>query len=185
VRNTDGSLSLSKTTVGSDFASTTNQQASTLLLKIQAISPYRDTLRVQEQMGAKQLTLFDEITYLSPAFPMLHQDSQPIVFGMQLRNGDKTSKEVITVFKSLIARGVDWVHFVKCMAFPSAYRNYRVSSGFLRLIACANVVADGEERKRIGTGLGPWSALEEQLRCTTECSGERKAPLGEAQVTYR
>ena len=98
-------------------------------------------------MEAKQLTLFDEISYLSPAFPMLYQDSQPIIFGMQLRNGDKTSMEAITVFKSLIARGVDWVHFIECMAVPSAYRNYHVSLGILRLIACANVVADRKERK--------------------------------------
>lgn len=151
---------LSKTTVGSDFASTTNQRASTLLLKLQDISPYRDTLRLQEQMEAKQLTLFDEISYLSPAFPMLHHDSQPIIFGMRLRNGDETSMEAITVFKSLIARGVDWVHFIKCMALPSAYRNYQVSLGILRLIACANVVADRKVCKRIGAGLGSWFALE-------------------------
>lgn len=131
MRNTDCSSALSKATVGSDFASTTNQQASTLLLKIQDISPYRDTLHLQEQMEARRQSqsLFDEIVYLSPAFPMFHQDSQPIIFGMRLRNEDKLSMEAITVFNSLIARGVDWVHFVKCMALPSAYRNYQVSSG--------------------------------------------------------
>lgn len=179
----DGSPALSKATVGSDFASTTNQQASTLLLKIQDISPYQDTLHLQEQMEAKQQSLFNEIVYLSPAFPMLHQDSQPIVFGMRLQNEDKPSMEAITLFKSIIARGVDWLLFVKCMALPSAYRNYRVSSGILRLSAIANVAADGEACKRIGAGLESWFDLEEQLRCTSECSGQRTPPLGEAQAS--
>lgn len=184
MRNTDCSSALSKATVGSDFASTTNQQASTLLLKIQDISPYQDTLHLQEQMEARRQSqsLFDEIVYLSPAFPMFHQDSQPIIFGMRLRNEDKLSMEAITVFNSLIARGVDWVHFVKCMALPSAYRNYQVSSGILRLSASANLAADGQARERIGAGLESWFALEEQLRCTSECSGERTTPFGEAQV---
>ena len=177
MRKMDGSPALSKATVDSDFASITNQQASTLLLKIQDISPYRDTLHLQEQMEAIQESLFDEIVYLSPAFPMLHHDSQPIVFGMRLRSEDKLSIEAIALFKSLIARGVDWVLFVKCMARPSAYRNYRVSSGILRLDASANVATDGE------AGLESWFGLEEQLRCTSECSRERTTPLGEAQAS--
>ena len=80
------------------------------------------------EAGQQSQALFDEIVYLSPAFPMFHQDSQPIIFGMRLRDGDRLSMEAITVLKSLIARGVDWVHFVKCMALPSAYRNYQVST---------------------------------------------------------
>ncbi len=182
MRNTHGSSALSEANVGSDFASTTNRQASTLLLKIQDISPYRDTLHLQEQMEAKQEWLFDEIVYLSPAFPMFHQVSRPIIFGMRLRKEDKPSMEAITAFKSLIAQGVDWVHIVKCMALPSAYRNYQVSSGILRLSASANVAVDGQARKRIGAGLESWFALEERLPCTSDCSGERTTPLGEAQV---
>ena len=83
-------------------------------------------------MVVKEQGLFDEIAYLSPAFPMLHQDPQPIVFGMRLRNGDKASVEAITVFKSLIALGVDWVHFGECMVLPSLCRTYRVSPDILR-----------------------------------------------------
>lgn len=160
LRKPDGLLAISKATIGSNFASTLNKQTSTLLLKVQDISPYRGTLHLQKQMEAKEQTLFDEIAYLSPAFPMSHQNSQPIVFGMRLRDGDKTSVEAVTLFKSLIAWGIDWVHFGECMARPSGCRNYRVSSSILHLSACANIAVDREERKRIGAGLGSWFASE-------------------------
>lgn len=98
-------------------------------------------------MEAKEQTLFDEIAYFSLAFPMLHQNSQPVVFGMRLRDRDKTSVEAVAVFRSLITRGVDWAHFGKCMVLPSECRNYQVSSSVLFLSAHANIRVDGKERK--------------------------------------
>lgn len=140
---------VSKATIGSDFAGTTNKQASTLLLKVQDVSPYLDTLHLQEQMKVKEQTLFDETTYFSLEFPMFHQNSQPVVFGMRLRDGDKTSVEAVALFRTLITQGVDWGHFGKCMVLPSECRNYRVSAGVLCLSAraSANIRADSEERK--------------------------------------
>jgi hypothetical protein len=157
VRNKSGSLARSKATVGSDFASATNKQASTLLLKVQDISPYRHTLHLQEQMELKEHTLFDDITYSSPAFPMSYQKSQPIVFGMRLRSGDKTSVEAVAVFRSLIVRGVDWVHFRKCMVLPSKCRNYRVSSGIPCLSAwlTSRQTAKNANELEQGWSLGP------------------------------
>jgi hypothetical protein len=139
---------ISKATIGSDFAGTTNTQASTLLLKVQDISPYQDTLHLQGQMEVKERTLFNEIAYFSLAFPIFHQDSQPVVFGMKLRDGDQISVEAVAVFRSLIARGVDWAHFGKCMVLLSEFRNYQVSSGVPCLSARAKMITpDGEERK--------------------------------------
>jgi len=97
----------------------------------------------------KPSSLFDEIAYLDPAVLVLRQNSQPIVFGIRLLDGDKASVEAVAVFTSLIACGVDWVYFRKSMVLPSECRSYRVGLGGLRLSACANIAADGEERKRI------------------------------------